>query len=120
MSETSTRELWDSIVAGTHEGVRNANQQGGLNLTFDRMTEGFRVSRQTPFLVVEVWFSEGNIHRRTQHRDNNGVTKHGLAQPLRISVKNLLSTTEGQSVTVEGLIQEIINCFRDSTGRYVA
>lgn len=122
MSGTSPSEVWNSICTRADEAVRNANQQGEFNHAFCRFAgaDGFSVSRQTPFLIVEKRFCQGVIHGATEHWDSNFVTKRVLAIPLRILDQNRLSTDDDKVVPIEDLIQGILKCFRDSTGRYTS
>jgi hypothetical protein len=120
MSGTSLEAVWNSICTRVHDAVETANRQCELNLRFRRFEGGFSVSRQTPFLMVEERFSLGEIYGTTEHWDGNFVAIRGQMETLRILDQNRLSTTDGQSATVEGFIQGILNRFRDSTGRCVA
>jgi hypothetical protein len=85
MHNDPVQTFWNSVFAQAQEKVRKRNEEQGPHLKFERIPNGFRVCRESPFLVVEQWLDDNQIYGRSEANDKSGRQIPTVFVPLAIT-----------------------------------
>ncbi len=89
MPNAPVQIFWSSVLAQVQDWVSITNKESASQLMFERIPNGFRVCRVSPFLVVERWLADNNqIHGGSEAKDEGGHTIHTMFEPLTITGEN--------------------------------
>ena len=62
MLSDPVQSFWNSLFAQVQDRVSKRNEESGPHLKFERIPNGFRVCRESPFLAVERWLDDSLIY----------------------------------------------------------
>jgi hypothetical protein len=88
MPSDPVQAFWNSAFAQVQDRVSKRNEESAPHLKFERIPNGFKVCRESPFLVVERWLADNRIHGRSATKDKSGREMHTLFVPLTITGEN--------------------------------
>ena len=62
MPDDPVKTFWNSVCVKIQCWVTRENKESGSHLELKTMPNGFRVCRESPFLEVERWLADNQIH----------------------------------------------------------
>jgi hypothetical protein len=80
--------FWKSVFSQVRDGVVIRNNGSGPQLKFETIPNGFGVRRDSPFLLVERWLADNQIHGRSETKDESGRGISTIFVPLTITDGN--------------------------------
>jgi hypothetical protein len=112
-------DVWCTVSDRVRDAVSNAALSGPEEIRFERIPKGFRVSRESPQVVIERWFDGDRIHGRFHVRTSNGEDVKGLLHPV-VLIENpdgepafIAEDYAPEKLTVEELVSDILAMVRD-------
>ena len=95
MSSGPVQTFWNSVGALVQDGISRSNNESEQRLEFVTIPNGFQVCRESPFLVVERWLDDNQIHGMSKTKSSGGrVTPGPPFPPLTIIGQNEASWPE--------------------------
>jgi hypothetical protein len=88
--------FWNAVFTKVHDRVSKRNEESGPDLKFERIPNGFRVCRESPFLAVERWLDGNQIYGRSEAKDKSGREMPTMYVPLTINGENEASLPSDQ------------------------
>ena len=87
MPNDLVRTFWDSVLAQVQDSATMKDELGS-HLKLEKIPNGFRVWRNFPFLAVERWLVDNQIHGRSEAKDKVGREMLIMFPPLTITGEN--------------------------------
>jgi hypothetical protein len=106
MPDDPAQTFWNCVFAQVQSLVCIRNEELGSHLKFERLSNGFGIRRESPFLLVERWLAENRIHGRSETRDKSGRASYTMFVPLTITGENEASWPADPSTKPEALTTE--------------
>jgi hypothetical protein len=88
MANDSFHTFCDSVFIKVQDEVSRKNKESCRHLTFERISNGFRVCRETPFLAIEQCLDGNQFYGRSEVKDKSGRAIPTMFPPLTITGEN--------------------------------